>query len=655
VTDGDVNDAAKEPPTSEDGQGDGQHSGAQHAPEHPTGKALAGLALGALGVVYGDIGTSPLYSMREALNPEHGLAVTETSVLGVLSLIVWALILVVTVKYLIFVLRADNHGQGGILALTALVAPLGTRAQGQARFLVLLGIFAAALEYGDGMITPSISVLSAIEGLGLAAPGLEPYVIPITIAVLIGLFLFQPRGTAGVGRIFGPITLVWFFVIGGLGIHHVLANPSVLRALNPAWAVGFFVEHGLAGVAVLGSVFLAVTGGEALYSDLGHFGKRPIRVAWFGLVLPALLLNYFGQGALILARPEVVDNPFFRMAPSWALLPLVVIATAATIIASQALISGAFSLTFQAIQLGWLPRVRIDHTSAQQIGQIYVPAVNWVLMVACIGLVLGFQTSAALASAYGVAVTTTMIATTLLFGFVAHHRWGWPFLPAAALTATFLLVEVSFFGANILKVAHGGWFPLAVGTIVFTGLLTWKRGKEILGERLGERAKSRVDLLAELQQNPPHRVEGTAVFMFSDPRSAPPALLHNLRHNHVLHERVVLLAVVTEEIPNVPRDRRAQAEPLGQGFWQVVLRYGFMDVLQVPQDLCQTRLGKHRIRPSEVTYFLGQETILPSDHPGMAMWREHLFAAMNKNKRSAASYFGLPPEQVVELGTQIEI
>jgi KUP system potassium uptake protein len=625
-------------------------------PSHPTGAALTGLALGALGVVYGDIGTSPLYALREALAPEHGVEPSEANVLGVLSLVVWALILVVTIKYLVFVLRADNHGEGGILALTALVAPLGRQTFGvQERVLVMLGIFGAALVYGDGMITPSISVLSAVEGLELAVPALAPWVEWIAIVVLIGLFVVQPWGTARVGRVFGPITLVWFVVLGLLGAGHVVVHPSVLGAVNPLHGLRFLAGHGTGSLYVLGSVFLVVTGGEALYADLGHFGARPIRAAWFSVVLPALLLNYFGQGALLLTDPGAIENPFFRLAPGWALLPLVVLATAATIIASQALISGAFSLTMQAVQLGWLTRVRIEHTSAQQMGQIYVPSVNWTLMVACIGLVLGFGSSSALAAAYGIAVTLTMATTTLLFGFVAHHRWGWLLLPSALLTAAFFVVEIAFLGANALKITHGGWFPLVIGVLVFAALTTWKRGKTVLAEELSRRTMSRGELLADLAKDPPAEVRGTAVFMFSDPHCVPPALVHNLRHNHVLHERVVLLAVLVEEVPYVDPALRRQVERVGGRVWQVVLRYGFMDVPSVPADLASTRLDGAPIGADGVTYFLGQETILPADQPRMAPWREHLFALMNRNKRSAASYFGLPPEQVVELGTQIEI
>jgi KUP system potassium uptake protein len=626
-----------------------------HPPVHPEGRELATLSLLALGIVFGDIGTSPLYALQEALAPEHGVAVVPENVIGVLSLVVWALVLVVSVKYLVFVLRADHHGEGGVLALTSLVAPLGQPVVGtRERLLVTLGLFGAALVYGDGMITPAISVLSAVEGLGLAVPAVAPWVEWIAVGVLFGLFAVQRHGTAGIGRVFGPITLLWFAVIGGLGLVHTVAHPEVLGALSPVPGVRFLLAHGWRSSVVLGSVFLVVTGGEALYADLGHFGPRPIRVAWFTLVLPALLLNYFGQGALLLSDPSAIDHLFFRMAPGWALLPLIGLATAATIIASQALISGAFSLTMQAVQLGWLPRVRVDHTSASQAGQIYVPVVNAVLLVATVGLVLGFGSSSALAAAYGIAVTATMATTTLLFGFVAHHRWGWRFVPTVLLTGAFLAVELAFLAANALKITHGGWFPLLVGAGMFTVLSTWKRGKELLGEQLAARARSFAQLEGEVAARPPSRVPGDAVFMFADPRSAPPALLHNLQHNHVLHERVVLLSVVTADEPYVDDADRVTVDPIGS-FWRVVLRYGFMDALAVPEDLGRARLDGRPIDPRAVTWFLGQETILPSSQPGMAPWREHLFGWMNRNKRSAATYFALPPDQVVELGTVIEI
>lgn len=639
-----------------------QHENDHHEHEEnghradPKGKYLALLALGALGVVYGDIGTSPLYAFRESFHEAYGLAVTPANILGILSLIFWALMIVISIKYIVFVMRADNRGEGGILALTALIFPPGGPQRYNARYLlILLGIFGTALLYGDGMITPAISVLSAVEGLEVATPFFQPYIIPITIAILVGLFLFQSQGTERVGKIFGPVTLVWFTVLALLGIPWIVREPGVLVALNPYYGIAFFIQNGLAGFLVLGSVFLVVTGGEALYADMGHFGRAPIRLAWFAVALPALLINYFGQGALLLAIPEAVENPFYRMMPGWALYPVVVIATMAAVIASQALITGAFSLTMQAVQLGYLPRVAIHHTSAHERGQIYIPAINWVLMVACVALVLAFGSSSNLAAAYGVAVTTTMVITTLLLFVVERERWGWPLSIAIGLTLVFLVIDLAFLGANLNKIPAGGWFPLVVGAIVFVLMTTWKRGREILAQRLRVGTIPFADFIEQVYAEDPVRVQGTAVFMSGNPKAAPPALLHNWRHNHVLHQRVILLSVRTEEQPRVPRAEKVSVEELGDGFFQVVLSHGFMENPHVPRGLRMARHKGLELDMAEVSYFLGRERLYATNRPGMAIWREKLFAMMSRNSISATDFFSLPPNQVVELGTMVEL
>lgn len=621
----------------------------------PRGKYLFALSLGALGVVYGDIGTSPLYAMRESFHDEYGIPVTPENVLGVLSLIFWSLIIVISIKYLVFILRADNRGEGGILALTALVAPGGAGGSPRKWPLIMLGLFGTALLYGDGMITPAISVLSAVEGLEVATPFFEPYILPITIAILVALFAVQSRGTGGVGKVFGPVTILWFATLSALGIWHILREPSVFAAVNPLHAASFFARNEWNGFLVLGSVFLVVTGGEALYADMGHFGRKPIRLAWFWIVLPALLLNYFGQGALLIRDPAAVENPFYRMAPEWALYPVVIIATAATVIASQALISGAFSLTMQAVQLGYSPRVEIDHTSAKEFGQIYIPGINWALMVACIGLVIGFRSSSNLAAAYGVAVTTTMVITTILFYVLARERWGWSLWKAGSLSAFFLVIDLAFFGANIIKIPQGGWFPLLVGAVVFTLMTTWMTGRTILAERMKTGTLPVELFLKEIGTNPPIRVPGTAVFMYGNPTGTPPALLHNLKHNKVLHERVVFLSVVTEDVSHLNGEERVGVEALGHGLHRVTLRYGFMEEPNVPAALEHIVVDGAELSPAKTTFFLGRETLIPSKRRGMAIWREKLFALMSRNARTATSFFGLPPNRVVELGTQIEL
>jgi KUP system potassium uptake protein len=634
-----------------------QHSspGATHGtPGKVDWRYTGGLSLTALGIVYGDIGTSPLYALRESFLPEHGVAASAQNVIGVLSLIFWSLVLVISVKYLAFILRADNRGEGGILALTSLITPAHALRRGRWGLLVL-GLFGTALLYGDGMLTPAISVLSAVEGLAIVTPAFEPFIIPITIAILAGLFLVQRRGTGGVGKVFGPLTLLWFLMLASLGVWHIIQSPAVLGAVWPGHAIGFFADNGWRSVLVLGSVFLVVTGGEALYADMGHFGPRPIRWAWFTVVLPALLLNYFGQGALVLRDPSAIENPFYRMVPSWGLIPAVLLATVATVIASQALISGAFSLTLQAVQLGYSPRMRIEHTSARERGQIYVPAVNWMLMASCIGLVLGFRSSSALAAAYGIAVTTTMTITTLLFYFVAREKWGWSRAVALLVAGGFLLIDVAFWGANLLKIPQGGWFPLVVAAVVFTLLSTWKRGRQILAKRLRESAPDRAGFLGALMVNPPHRVAGTAVFMYGSAQQTPPALLHNLKHNKVLHQRVVFLIVHTEEVPYVTAEERLRVQSLDHGMWQVDLYYGFMEDVDIPAALGTVQEAGLSFKPLETTYFLGRETVIASGHPGMALWRERLFSVLSRNAQSATTFFRLPPNRVVELGAQVEI
>lgn len=621
---------------------------------HPRGRHLLALSLTSLGVVYGDIGTSPLYAVRECFFGPHGVAATETNILGVLSLIFWTLIIVVTLKYHVYVIRADNRGEGGILALMALVrGALGTRA-GQV-VVVALGLFGAALLYGDGMITPAISVLGAIEGLDVATPVFGRYVVPISIVILVGLFLFQRRGTAGIGAIFGPVMLVWFATIAALGISGILQQPGVLAAVNPSHAVAFFVANRFAGFLVLGAVFLVATGGEALYADLGHFGERPVQLDWFLVAGPSLILNYFGQGALLLSNPEAAHNPFYRLAPEWALYPLVVLATMAAVIASQAIISGAFSLTRQAVQLGYLPRVNVIHTSATEIGQIYIPGINWALMLATVGLVIGFRSSSGLANAYGVAVTTTMVITTVLAYVVTRRLWGWSAWQAWLVTGVLLFVDLAFFAANMIKIEAGGWFPLVVAAAVYTLMSTWKRGRELLFRRLRERAIPLDILLADIAADPPIHVPGTAVFMTPNERSTPHALVHNLTHNKVLHEQVVFLSVRTEEVPLVPPAERVQVEDLGNGFYWVTARYGFMQDPSVPDILERAKGHGLEVRLEATTFFLGRETLLATERPGMARWRERLFAFMSQNARRATAFFKIPPDQVFEVGVQVEM
>ena len=626
----------------------------QQASPPDSRRRLLPLTLMAIGVVYGDIGTSPLYAMRECFFSTHSVPVTHENVLGVLSLIIYSLLIAISIKYIAIVMRADNDGEGGILALTALL-PQRSQNGGLSAGLILLGIFGAALLYGDGIITPAITVLGAVEGLKVATPLFDPYVVPLAVVILIVMFAIQQHGTHRVGRMFGPIMVAWFVVIALLGIASMAQHPVVLTAVDPRHAVTFFREHGWHGFAVLGAVFLVVTGGEALYADMGHFGKRPIRVAWFALVLPALVLNYFGQGALLLANPKAAAQPFFLLAPSWGLLPLVVLATVAAIIASQALISGAFSLTQQAIQLGYSPRLDIEHTSHHEMGQVYVPQVNWALMLTTILVVIGFGSSTALAAAYGIAVTLTMVITAILLQVVATERWGWPRPVAWLVCGAFLAIDLAFFGANALKITHGGWLPLVIGALLFTLMTTWKTGRQIVAARLMERAVPLEDFLAAIANKPPARVPGTSVFMTAQPRGAPPALAHNVRYNKVLHEQVVTLMVTTQPVPHVPADQQVAVRRLHHGFFDVVIRYGFMEDPNVPETLGRARAQGLEMNDEDVTYFLGRETLIVSKRPGMAKWRERLFVIMARNAVRATTFFRLPPERVVELGVQVEI
>jgi KUP system potassium uptake protein len=637
-----------------------------HHPAPVTRKELAGLALAALGVVYGDIGTSPLYALLECFKGPHAMPLTHDNVLGILSLIFWSLNFVVSFKYIAIVMRADNRGEGGILALLALARP-GGQSKGRG-YLLMAGLFGAALLYADGSITPAISVLGAVEGLSVYTKVFTPYVLPIAVVIITALFAVQSHGTAGIGRIFGPVTTLYFVIIAALGVRGILMNPEVLHALNPWYAAQFFVREGAVGLTVLGAVVLVITGGEALYADMGHFGPRPIRLAWFAVVLPALALNYFGQGALLLSDPTAIENPFYRLAPTWMLLPLVVIATGAAVVASQALISGAFSLTQQAMQLGFVPRMRIVHTSHTAMGQIYMPGVNILLWVACIALVLSFKSATALAGTYGVAVTGTMLVTSIIFAVVARQRFQWPLWQVVVMTAVFVLVDVAFFGANLLKLVHGGWIPLVAAGAVYLLMSTWKAGRRQITAMLRESSLPLDLFIPDMVRRKPHRVPGVAVFMTSLPNAAPPVLLHHLKHNKVLHETVVFLTIAPQEIPQVPEDDRVQVDDRGEGFYEVEVRYGFMESPDVPAVLERigTQLGRSADKPlriSDVSFYLGRETLIvaprkkgaPRAAVALPVWRAKLFSVMMRNAQSAAAYFGLPPNRVVELGAQLQV
>ncbi len=613
------------------------------------------LAMSALGVVYGDIGTSPLYALRECFHGRYAIAPTPGNILGVLSLIFWSLIIVITIKYIIFILRADNHGEGGILALAALATPIRRYVPSVRPWIVLLGVFGAALLYGDGIITPAISVLSAVEGLTIATPLFEPYVIPLTVSIIVGLFVIQRGGTARIGQFFGPIMLLWFGVLAVLGITNAIHNPTVFTAVNPLYGVRFFADNGWQGFLILGTVFLVVTGGEALYADMGHFGRPPIRLAWVVLVLPALLLNYFGQGALLLREPEAAENVFYLLAPAWALYPLVGLATMATIIASQALISGAFSLTMQAEHLGMLPRVQIVHTSPTAYGQIYIPFVNWTLMVACILVVIGFRTSSNLAAAYGIAVTSTMAITTIIFAVVARRRWRWATGLVALVAGFFLVVDTAFLAANLVKIPQGGWFPLVIAALLIIVMTTWRRGNQLVFAREQDLELSLSRLLERITARPPHRVPGMAIFLSANPLGAPAALLTNMRDNGVLHEHVLLLSVRTGEVPHVAQSERVMVEPLGHGIYRGTIRYGFMEEPNVPLALAGVTVPELRVDPQQVPYFVSRTRVIATALPGMALWREQLFTLLRRNAASPADFFCLPPGRVFEIGTTVAV
>ncbi|NOT18638.1 MAG: potassium transporter Kup [Sulfuriferula sp.] len=618
-------------------------------------QSLAALSIAAIGVVYGDIGTSPLYTLKEVFNPAHGISTSHENVLGILSLIFWALLIVVSLKYVVFIMRADNKGEGGIMALIALMQRVIATDSKMRWPLLVLGLFGGALFFGDGIITPAISVLSAVEGLEMATPAFKPYVIPIALGVLGALFLIQRKGTATVGILFGPIMIGWFLTLAALGLSKIIEYPAVLQALNPWYGASFFIEHKMHGFLALGAVVLALTGAEALYADMGHFGKHPIRAAWFLFVLPALLLNYFGQGALLIQDPSAAANPFYNMAPDWALYPMVGLATMATVIASQAVISGVFSVTRQATQLGFMPRMDIVHTSAREIGQIYVPVMNWAMLLGIVALILGFKNSSNLASAYGIAVTGTMAIDTILAFVVVRGlwKWGWPATLAGMLF--FLTIDLAFFSANAVKILQGGWFPLAIGVLVFTLMTTWKRGREILAQRQAANSIALLPFLRGINDHPPIRVPGTAVFLTTNLDGVPHAMLHNLVHNKVLHDTVILLTVRIKDEPWVGDNERIATESLGNDFYRVTIYYGFKDEPDIPLALTLLKIKDSEFNMLETSFFLSRETLIATKVPGMALWREKLFVSMARNGSSATAFFHIPTNRVIELGTQVEL
>jgi KUP system potassium uptake protein len=628
-------------------------------PAHDTGStrsSTAGLTLLALGVVFGDIGTSPLYAVKETFSPDHGIPLTAENILGGLSTIFWALMVVVSLKYVLLIMRADNKGEGGIMALIALAQQAIRNHPRWKMPLLLIGIFGASLFYGDAVLTPAISVLSAVEGLEVGTQAFKPYVVPIAVGVLLAMFAFQAKGTAAVGRLFGPITMVWFVAIGAAGLYGIVRAPSILHALNPYYALHFLTSHGATSFLVLGSVVLAVTGAEALYADMGHFGKGAVRIAWFSLVGPALVLNYFGQGALLMVNPSAVQNPFYLLLPGWALYPMIVLATAATVIASQAVISGAYSLTKQAVQLGFLPRMTIVHTSAREMGQVYIPAINWLLCATVIAAVIGFGTSSRLAGAYGVAVTATMLVDTLLTFFVIRFMWGYPLWLCVFATGFFAIVDLAFFASTLTKIADGGWFPLVIGAGVYAVMATWRRGREVLFAQLNAQSVPLGPFLEALFRDPPQRVPGTAIFLTATPDATPHALLHNLSHNKVLHERVVFLTVEVRDVPWVSFEERVRVERLGNGCWRVRLRFGFMNRPDVngALELCGP-LGL-KFEPMETSFFVSRQKIVATEGGiGMALWRDRLFATMARNAGDVTDYFNIPTNRVIELGTRVQI
>ena len=617
--------------------------------------STAALTLAAVGIVYGDIGTSPLYAMKEVFAEGHGLALTAENVLGVVSLIVWGLIIIVSLKYVVLVLRADNRGEGGIMALLSLAISSVGRKSRVYFPLMVMGVFGATLFYGDSVITPAISVLSAVEGLSVAAPAFDPYIVPLAVVVLGVLFAMQRRGTGGLGKWFGIIMVIWFAVLAAMGLVNIAENPGILQSLNPVHALHFLEGHPLLAFIALGAIVLAFTGSEALYADMGHFGKRPIRLAWFMVAFPALGLNYMGQGALLLVRPEAVSNPFYQQLGEWSIYPLVGLATLATIIASQATISGAFSMTKQAIALGFLPRMKIEYTSASEMGQIYVPAVNWSLMIVVMLAVIGFGSSSDLAAAYGIAVTATMTVTTVLTFFVIRYRWKYNLLLCVLATGFFFIIDVSLLAANMLKLLHGGWFPLLLAVILFIMMLTWKRGRELVVENLQKHAIPLDDFLTSLFIAPPTRVPGTAIFMRSESDGVPHAMLHNLLHNKILHERVVFMTVNMLEVPYVPTDEQVRVQDLGNNCYQMTVQYGFKDTPDVPLAMELAKEQGLEFDMMETSFFIARQTVVPNPERGMALWREHLFVTMSRHARDAADYYQIPSNRVIELGTKIEI
>lgn len=633
-----------------------EHSAQSH--DHKK-SSLPILALSALGIVLGDIGTSPLYALRECFSSEYGLEFHAENVFGVLSLIFWTMVIIICVKYVGVVLRADNKGEGGILSLMALTLRTGKFTGNQNRrtknFFIAIGIFGAALLYGDGIITPAISVLSAVEGLKLVTPVFEPYVVPITLFILNALFLMQRFGTAKIGVVFGPIIFIWFSVLAILGLRGIYLHPEILEAVNPIFAFQFIQENGLKAFFVLGSVVLVITGGEALYADMGHFGRKPIQLAWYFVAFPALVLNYFGQGAFLLETSEAVANPFYALAPKWGLIPLVILSTMATVIASQALISGIFSLTRQAIQLGYWPRLSIIHTSSAEIGQIYIPFINWSLFVGVVWLVINFQSSSNLAAAYGIAVTLTMLMTTILAFTVARLKWKWGLLRCSLLFGTFLIVDFAFLSANLIKVSHGGWFALVIGAAVYLLMTTWQKGRRILYAKLKDRSLSVEDFLQKMLREPPLRVPGTGIYMSGDPWGVPAPLLHNLKHNKVLHQRVAILSIQTKEVPKISPKGRVEITELTPNFYRIVASYGFMETPKMKHILEACRALDIHFKIEETTFVLGRETILPANSPEMPLWQERLFALMSKNAQRPTTFFRIPPNQVVEVGIQVEI
>jgi KUP system potassium uptake protein len=617
--------------------------------------SLAALTLAAVGIVYGDIGTSPLYTLKTIFDPAHGLALTTPNLLGIVSLIFWGLTMIVSLKYVTLILRADNRGEGGIMALMALALNSVTRTSRWHYVLMVLGVFGATMFYGDSVITPAISVLGAIEGLEVATPGLEKYVVPLTIVVLVGLYSVQRHGTAGIGRWFGPIMVLWFAALAVMGVINIVQAPVILHALNPLHAFDFMLRNRLIAFIALGAVVLAFTGAEALYADMGHFGKKPIRFAWFLIVFPALALNYLGQGGLLITHPDTIENPFFHQLGSWSVLPLVLLSTVATVIASQATISGTFSMTKQAIALGLLPRMRVMHTSESEIGQIYIPAVNWLQLIVVLIAVVGFGSSDKLAGAYGIAVTATMTATTILTFFVVRYRWHLPLLVCFGATGFFMVIDLLLFSASTLKLLHGGWFPLVIGTILLTTMLTWKRGRELVFENLEKHAIPLDAFLQSLFVAPPNRVAGTAIFLRGETDGVPHALLHNLLHNKVLHERVAFLTVHIREEPYVPQSEQVEVVPLGHNCFQLNVTYGFKDEANIPDILRLCAAKGLEFEMMETSFFIARQTVISVPGTGMAPWREHLYVAMQRNARTAADYYQIPANRVIELGTQVEI